>query len=56
MNHSCSPDCLLVYCQELETRLGYVLKDSFKQCWDMKSRLRLLEVFEGTSSRDLVQV
>eukprot|EP00794_Sanderia_malayensis_P011161 gene11161-12333_t len=42
--------------RELETRLGGVLKESFKQCWDIRSKLRLLEVFQGTSSRELVQV
>ena len=49
------PNVLFYFVKELESRLGGVLQESFKQCWDLRSRLRLLEVFEGTSSRDLVQ-
>ena len=42
--------------QNLERRLADVLRQSFKQCPDTAAKLRLLEVFEGTSGRELVQV
>ena len=32
------------------------MRQSFKQCWDTRAKLRLLEVFEGISGRELVQV
>ena len=42
--------------QDLENNLADVMKQSFKQCWDTRAKLRLLEVFEGISGRELVQV
>ena len=44
-----------VLLQDLEVRLAHVLRQSFHQCWDTKARLRLLEVFEGISGRELLQ-
>ena len=42
--------------QDLEHNLADVMRQSFKQCWDTRAKLRLLEVFEGISGRELVQV
>lgn len=42
--------------QDLEYNLADVMRQSFKQCWDTRAKLRLLEVFEGISGRELVQV
>lgn len=41
--------------RDLEHNLADVMKQSFKQCWDTRAKLRLLEVFEGISGRELVQ-
>ncbi|EDO43528.1 predicted protein [Nematostella vectensis] len=41
--------------RDLEFSLADVLRQSFKQCWDTRAKLRLLEVFEGISGRELVQ-
>lgn len=42
--------------QELEFQIAEVLRSSFQQCPTIKSQLRLLHVFEGMCSRELVQV
>lgn len=47
---------LFSHCQDLEHNLADVMRQSFKQCWDTRAKLRLLEVFEGISGRELVQV
>ena len=48
---------MLTHCfQDLEHNLADVMRQSFKQCWDTRAKLRLLEVFEGISGRELVQV
>ncbi|XP_020627063.1 dynein beta chain, flagellar outer arm-like isoform X2 [Orbicella faveolata] len=41
--------------RDLEHNLADVMRQSFKQCWDTRAKLRLLEVFEGISGRELVQ-
>ncbi|XP_066025345.1 uncharacterized protein [Pocillopora verrucosa] len=41
--------------RDLEYNLADVMRQSFKQCWDTRAKLRLLEVFEGISGRELVQ-
>ncbi|XP_053311944.1 dynein axonemal heavy chain 9-like [Spea bombifrons] len=41
--------------KSLEHQLGGVLKTSFHQCPTIASQLRLLEVFEGISRRDVVK-
>ncbi|XP_071959570.1 uncharacterized protein [Antedon mediterranea] len=41
--------------KDLERQLAFVLRQSFQQCPTIGSQLRLLEVFEGISSRELVQ-
>ena len=45
-----------VYFQNLERKLSNVLRQSFLQCPTIEAKLRLLEVFEGISGRELVQV
>ncbi|XP_069115919.1 uncharacterized protein [Argopecten irradians] len=40
----------------LEKRLSEILRLSYNQCPTVDAQLRLLEVFEGVSSRELVQV
>ncbi|KAL3885754.1 hypothetical protein ACJMK2_025795 [Sinanodonta woodiana] len=42
--------------KSLEKRLAEILRLSYNQCPTVEAQLRLLEVFEGVSSRDLVQV
>lgn len=42
--------------QDLERKLANVLRQSFQHCPTIGSQLRLLEVFEGISGRELVQV
>ena len=44
------------FVQDLEKKLAGVLRQSFQQCPTIGAQLRLLEVFEGISSRELVQV
>ncbi|KAK6172547.1 hypothetical protein SNE40_016179 [Patella caerulea] len=39
----------------LEKRLAGILRQAFSQCPTVEAQLRLLEVFEGVSSRELVQ-
>lgn len=41
--------------QDLEKRLATVLRQSFQQCPTIGAQLRLLEVFEGVSGREMVQ-
>eukprot|EP00057_Strongylocentrotus_purpuratus_P006394 XP_011660868.1 PREDICTED: dynein beta chain, flagellar outer arm [Strongylocentrotus purpuratus] len=41
--------------KDLERRLASVLRQSFCQCPSIGSQLRLLEVFEGVSGREMVQ-
>ena len=41
--------------QDLERRLAIVLHQSFQQCPTIGAQLRLLEVFEGVSGREMVQ-
>ena len=47
---------MVLNCQDLEQNLADVMRQSFKQCWDTRAKLRLLEVFEGISGRERVQV
>lgn len=49
--HGC---CL--WFQDLEMRLGGILSENLKHCWDTGSKLRLLDVFQGVTKRELVQV
>lgn len=42
--------------QMLEKQLAEILRQAFQQCHTLGAQLRLLEVFEGISSRELVQV
>ena len=42
--------------QSLEKRLAEILRLSYNQCPTVEAQLRLLEVFEGVSGRELVQV
>lgn len=42
--------------QSLEGKLAQILRISFNQCPTVEAQLRLLEVFEGISGRELVQV
>lgn len=42
--------------QSLEKRLAEILRLSYNHCPTVESQLRLLEVFEGVSGRELVQV
>ncbi|KAI0240669.1 Dynein beta chain, flagellar outer arm [Lamellibrachia satsuma] len=42
--------------KDLESKLADVLRQSFHQCPTIGAQLRLLEVFEGISSRELVQL
>ena len=44
------------FSKNLEKKLAEVLRQSFQQCPTIGAQLRLLEVFEGISSRELVQV
>ena len=44
------------HCQDLEKKLADVLRQSFLQCPTIGAQLLLLEVFEGISGRQLVQV
>lgn len=37
-------------------QLGGILIKNLKQCWDISSKLRLLNVFHGITQRELVQV
>lgn len=39
----------------LEVQLAEIIRQGFSQCPTVGSQLRLLEVFEGISSRELVQ-
>ncbi|XP_018424228.1 PREDICTED: dynein beta chain, flagellar outer arm-like [Nanorana parkeri] len=41
--------------KSLEHQLGNILRSSFDQCPTIASQLRLLEVFEGVSRRDIVK-
>ncbi|KAM8977325.1 uncharacterized protein RCH25_043181 [Pelodytes ibericus] len=41
--------------KSLEHQLGRILRSSFDQCPTIASQLRLLEVFEGVSTRDVVK-
>lgn len=41
--------------QMLEVQLAEIIRQGFSQCPTVGSQLRLLEVFEGISSRELVQ-
>lgn len=41
--------------QMLEVQLSEIIRQGFSQCPTVGSQLRLLEVFEGISSRELVQ-
>ncbi|XP_022099208.1 dynein beta chain, ciliary-like [Acanthaster planci] len=41
--------------KDLERRLATVLRQSFQQCPTIGAQLRLLEVFEGVSGREMVQ-
>ncbi|XP_018102433.1 dynein beta chain, flagellar outer arm [Xenopus laevis] len=41
--------------KDLEHQLGGILRSSFDQCPNIASQLRLLEVFEGISRRDIVK-
>lgn len=43
------------FLQGLEIQLGEIISQSFAQCPTVGAQLRLLEVFEGISSRELVQ-
>ena len=47
-------NCL--FWQDLEKRIADVLRQAFAQCPTIDAQLRLLEVFEGISARELVQV
>ena len=47
---------IVMHFQSLEKRLAEILRLAYNQCPTVESQLRLLEVFEGVSSRDLVQV
>ncbi|XP_076457719.1 uncharacterized protein LOC143291635 isoform X3 [Babylonia areolata] len=42
--------------KSLEKRLSGILRQSFSQCPTVESQLRLLEVFEGVSGREMVQL
>ena len=42
--------------QDLEKKIADVLRQAFSQCPTIGAQLRLLEVFEGISARELVQV
>ncbi|ELU01785.1 hypothetical protein CAPTEDRAFT_107782 [Capitella teleta] len=42
--------------KDLEKKLAGILRQSFLQCSTIAAQLRLLEVFEGVSSRELVQI
>ena len=44
------------YIQDLEKKIADVLRQAFVQCPTIGAQLRLLEVFEGISGRELVQV
>ena len=47
----------VVFCvQSLEKQLAGILRLAFDQCPTVEAMLRLLEVFEGISGRELVQV
>ena len=46
----------LLVLQDLEMRLGGILSENLKYCWDTMSKLRLLDVFQGVTRRELVQV
>jgi dynein heavy chain len=46
----------LLYFQSLEKRLAEILRLAYNQCPTVEAQLRLLEVFEGVSGRELVQV
>ena len=37
-------------------QLGGILVKNLKQCWDISSKLRLLNVFHGITQRELLQV
>ncbi len=41
--------------QDLERKLAEILRLSFKHCHTLRSKIRLLEVFEGISGRPLVR-
>lgn len=49
-------ECVIFLLQSLEHQLGNILRSSFDQCPTVASQLRLLEVFEGVSRRDIVKV
>lgn len=50
------PDNFIWKFQSLEKRLAEILRLSYNHCPTVESQLRLLEVFEGVSGRELVQV
>ena len=47
---------IFVFHQALEKRLAGILREAYSWCPTVEAQLRLLEVFEGISSRELVQV
>uniref|UniRef100_A0A7M5WU63 Dynein heavy chain tail domain-containing protein n=1 Tax=Clytia hemisphaerica TaxID=252671 RepID=A0A7M5WU63_9CNID len=41
--------------RDLESQFGMLVAGSLKEGWDIKAKLRLLDVFEGITTRDLIQ-